>query len=396
MIRLKDTRHASTADFLSAAIGIAEYYGFSHLDALPRVQHDKLQPLPVAQVESDVALARRDERPLLSAARRCLSCTKRGSVALAWRITPSTSALPSTAFELHVVGHSTAIAEALLIVLASAIVEDAGVAGHTLSINNIGSAESSNRYVRDVGVYLRKHIESIAPSLRPRASTDPLGALVQLIERGHPAVPRAPQAMEYLTEEERRRFWDLLEYLEVFGLPYGLDPHILGSRDCWAHSLFELSVTDPESGDSVTIASGGRYDPLMSRFARTPFAAATVSIVCEMRGKARPKRPAVKDDVPPVIYFAHLGVEARRRTLPVLESLRRAGIAAHHGLWHERIGEQMTAARSLATPYVLIMGHKEAMEGTVLVREIATNSQDAVPLPELPVYLKRRHIGALV
>ena len=53
----------------------------------------------------------------------------------------------------------------------------------------------------------------------------------------------------------------------------------------------------------------------------------------------------------------------------------------------------MTAARTLAVPYILIMGHKEAMEGTILVREVATNSQEAIPLPELPNYLKRHRVG---
>jgi histidyl-tRNA synthetase len=64
----------------------------------------------------------------------------------------------------------------------------------------------------------------------------------------------------------------------------------------------------------------------------------------------------------------------------------------HHGIWHENIGGQMLAARGLAVPYILIMGHKEAMEGTILVREVATNSQDAIPLPELANYLKRRRV----
>ena len=100
------------------------------------------------------------------------------------------------------------------------------------------------------------------------------------------------------------------------------------------------------------------------------------------------------NDAQPAIYFAHLGGEARRRALLVLENLRRAEIPVHQGLWHDRIGEQMTAARTLAVPYILIMGHKEAMEGTILVREVATNSQDAIPLPELPNYLKRRRIGS--
>jgi histidyl-tRNA synthetase len=95
----------------------------------------------------------------------------------------------------------------------------------------------------------------------------------------------------------------------------------------------------------------------------------------------------------PLIYFAHLGVEARRRTLPVLEILRRESIPVYQSLWHEQIGEQMMHARQLMTPYILIMGHKEAMEGTILVREVATNSQEAVPLHDVVSYLKRHKVG---
>jgi histidyl-tRNA synthetase len=73
--------------------------------------------------------------------------------------------------------------------------------------------------------------------------------------------------------------------------------------------------------------------------------------------------------------------------------LRRASIPVHQGLWYERIGDQMMAARDLATPYILIMGHKEAMEGTVIVREVATNSQEDVTVPELTNYLKRHRIA---
>ena len=197
--------------------------------------------------------------------------------------------------------------------------------------------------------------------------------------------------MEYVTEDERRRFWDLLEYLEKADLPYELNGQILGSRDCWTHALFEIASVDPESGAHTIIAFGGRFDPLMSRFARAPYPAAMIAIHCESRGAQRLRQPARGI---PLMYFAHLGHEARRRALPALESLRVAGIPVHHGLWHERIGEQMAAARTHATPYILIMGHKEAVEGTILVREVATNSQEAVLLSELPSYLKRKRVGA--
>ena len=217
MIRLKDTRHPNTASFLSSAIRIAEYYGFAPLEDSvpgPRGGAGELQK----KNEAEILFARREERPLAVGARRCaIRARGSGRTLLAWRTGGSSpkerAGMPSLSLELHVIGSSSAVSEALLIVVANAIAEEAGIEKRVLSINNIGSVESSNRYVRDISAYLRKHIESISPTLRPRAASDPLGTLIQLIERGHPAISRAPQAMEYLTEEERRRFWEILEYI---------------------------------------------------------------------------------------------------------------------------------------------------------------------------------------
>lgn len=394
MIRLKNSPHASTAAFLSAAARVAEYYGFAQLETMPRARPGMKRALPPgARPDSDVLFARKEERTLPSAAKRLIAIEPSGGRAvLAWRVVPA-QGQSGVSFELHAVGIPGAIAEAMLIVAANAIIREASPHERVLSINNMGSSESSGRYVRDVGGYLRKHLESIAPALRARAASDPLGALVQLIERGHPAVSRAPQCMEYLTEEERQRFWDLLEYLEVSGLPYELNTQLLGSRDCWVHALFEIAAVDPESSARVPVAFGGRYDALMSRLARMPYPAAMVGIQCETRGATRLKR---ETRGLPMMYFAHLGMEARRKTLPTLELLREAGIPVYHSLWHERIGEQIAAARAATVPYILIMGHKEAVEGTMLVREVATNSQEAVPLPELAGYLKRRRLARSV
>lgn len=392
MIRLKGTRFNDTASFFDHAVDIAGYYGFVPMDTLPRFAPRHGEGPLKQKLEEELLFARREERALASAARKSVAgMPPNGHAALAWRATAGTSAA-SPSLELHILGVPSGIAEALLIVVADAIAREAGIEHRSLVLNNVGSTESFSRFVRDVGTYLRKHLESISPTLRPRAATDPLGTLVQLIERKHPAVPRAPQAMEYLTEEERRRFWELLEYLEACGVSYELDGQVLGSKDVWTHTLFELSVIDKESGEKEPFAFGGRYDPLVSRIARAPVSAAMVTIICEPRGSGY--KPAAKPIASsPAVYFAHLGPEARRRTLGILESLRAARIPVHQGIWHERIGEQMAKARELAVPYILIMGHKEAVEGTVLVREVATNSQEAIPVPDLTGYLRRRRLG---
>jgi histidyl-tRNA synthetase len=388
MIRLKDTRHSSTASFLRDAIRIAEYYGFTPLERMQRIR----LPAPTSSKrENDTLFARRDERALMTSAKLCASCARKpNDILLMWRLNKGAgrerATVPAHSIELHVVGAPHAMAEALLIVVADAIAADAGIARRALSINSIGSIDSSNRFVRDVAAFLRKHMESISPTLRQRVQNDPVGTLTQLFERGHPATPRAPQSLEYLTEEERRRFWDLLEYLEVFGIPYELNPGVLGSRDFWAHTLFEIASIDDETGGRIPLASGGRYDPLATRFAARETPAAVVTITCEIRGKTRVKQ---ENRQAPALYFAHLGMEARRKALSVLEMLRRAGIPVHQSLMHERLGDQMDHAKQTKISHLLLMGHKEAMEGTILVREVATNSQEAIALTELPAYLKR-------
>ena len=397
MIRIRDTRYPSTAALLAEAISIAQYYGFVPVEDIPKGTLQpgmpaRKKPPTTGEVEEQILFARRDERSLPSVARKLSSVIREPQETLfGWRLVSHGAGSPSISLELHCVGHNTAMAEALLVVVANAIAERVGLSERILAINNLGSSESSARFMRDVSAYLRKHIESISPTLRPRAVQDHLGTLVQLIERGHPAVPRAPQAMEYLTEDERRRFWEFLEYLEVYGLPYELSGQVLGSRDFWSHSLYEISIVDAETKARLPVAFGGRYDPLISRFSRKPESAAMIGIAVEIRGGTRPKK---LEKLVPGIFFAHLGTEARRRALSILEQLRRAEIPVHQSLTAERLGDQMLVARKLAVPYILIMGHKEAMENAILVREVATNSQDTVPLDELSNYLKRRRLGS--
>ncbi|NBV76763.1 hypothetical protein EBR66_01195 [bacterium] len=389
MIRIRDTKHENTAGFLSSAISVAEYYGFVPADTVPPREKNRDEK---RISHGDINFARRDERTLAASAKHCANLKSSQRALMVWRMaTPRGGERPdNVTLELHVIGTPLPIAEALLIVVSDAIAAEAGVEKRTLTLNSIGTHESSNRFVRDVGTFLRKHVESIAPALRPRAAQDPLGTLVQLIEREHPGLARAPQSVEYLIEEERRRFWDIIEYLEAMSMPYELNPRLLGSRECWSHTLFELSTKDQETGATIPIVFGGRYDPLTARVTGSPVPSAIASISCEIHGKTK-ARSEQKPNAS--IFFAHLGTESRRRALKVLELLRRESIPVHQSLMYERMGDQMHKAKELATPFMLILGHKEAMEGTILVRETFTNSQEAVPIEDLVSYLRRHRIG---
>ena len=162
MIRLKDTKCQNTAAFLSSAIHTAEYYGFKPLDTMVR---ERLRAPASTRKESEMAFARRDERQLFGSAKLCVACVRNPNETLfIWRLIKNSkdrSGLPGSSLELHVIGAPHAMAEALLIIVADAIAADAGLTERVLLINSIGSTESSNRFIRDVGTFLRKHVDSI-------------------------------------------------------------------------------------------------------------------------------------------------------------------------------------------------------------------------------------------
>lgn len=370
---------------LAPAIRAAEYYGFLPFESLGtnREIHEK-KPEKAPKNVGEIATVRSEEKSLFSAAKMFARYNASGKKPrFLWRKASGKDA-DTANLELHVLNVPTGMAEALLITLSHAIAEDAGITDRVLRINSIGNADSSGRYVRDIGIFLRKHLEQIPSALRARSALDPLGTLLKLIEKTSPIIGTAPQAMEYLNEDERKHLWDVLEYLEAAELYYELSGHVIGSRDCWTHTLFELVSIDRENGTTESLARGGRYDTLASRFTGTPTHATMLALSCSPKGAATAKR-----QIPSTIYFAHLGLEARRRSLLVLESLRRAGIPVGQSLTFEQLGDQMRIAKEQRVPYIIIMGHKEAMEGTVLVRDTYTNMQESIALPELPTYLRK-------
>ena len=87
-------------------------------------------------------------------------------------------------------------------------------------------------------------------------------------------------------------------------------------------------------------------------------------------------------------YLIQLGREAKIKTLHLIEMLRRERIPVYHFLGKDKLSAQLQGAESLHVGYLIILGHKEALEGTATVRNMQTRAQDTIPLANLPNYLK--------
>jgi histidyl-tRNA synthetase len=55
----------------------------------------------------------------------------------------------------------------------------------------------------------------------------------------------------------------------------------------------------------------------------------------------------------------------------------------------DRLGAQVSSVEKFHVPYSIIIGKKEAVEKTAIVRDNSTHAQEIVTIEELPKYMKR-------
>jgi histidyl-tRNA synthetase len=97
----------------------------------------------------------------------------------------------------------------------------------------------------------------------------------------------------------------------------------------------------------------------------------------------RMEMPPVKQRSNARFVFVHIGDEAKRESMKMTDLLRKARIPLTQAIGIESLTEQMRFAESLNPPYLLIMGRKEALERSVILRERSTYTETSIPLDSL-------------
>ena len=91
----------------------------------------------------------------------------------------------------------------------------------------------------------------------------------------------------------------------------------------------------------------------------------------------------------PKIYFIQLGADAKLKSLNVIEILRKAHVPITQALSKDSLGAQLGMAEKSGAPYAIIFGQKEAIDQTVIVRNMTNRSQENVKLTKLAEYVKK-------
>ena len=294
-------------------------------------------------------------------------------------------------FDLDSLGSEKSIMDVLVIKVGMSILEEAGALNLSIDINSIGDKECRNGYIRELTNYYKKYINILPEIDRKRLKTNPLRILDSKEEKTKEINENAPDAVSFLCPSCKKHFKEVLEYLEEMGIDYNINKNLVRGLSYYTRTVFEIYTENEEKdGLPVQVASGGRYDYLARKIGGkkdVPAVGFSIGVDRVVESKWYKKlSPRILKK--PKIYFIQLGSEAKLKSLNIIEVLRKAHIPIAQSLSKDSLGSQLAIAEKLAIPYSLIFGMKEALDNSVIVRDMLSRSQDTVKLNKLLEYLK--------
>lgn len=304
-------------------------------------------------------------------------------------------------FGMEMIGSPKSVGDATIIYLTAMILREVGIENIMIEINSIGDKESRAPYIRELTSYYRKHINHMCADCKQRIKTNPLRLLDCKKAECQPFKEKAPQSIAHLTPAAKQHFKEVLEYLDALGLTYRINTNLVRGLDYYTHTVFEISeVPDDKQKEGeedatppapLSLAGGGRYDYLAKRLGSKKDVPAVGAGLGVDRILLSPNYKAVSPRIvkKPKVYFIQFGFEAKLRSLEIIEILRSARIPVTHSLNKDSLSAQLAIAEKLQIPHAIIYGQKEAIDGTVIVRNMTTRSQETVKIEKLCDHLKQ-------
>jgi len=345
-------------------------------------------------------------------------------------------------FGLEVLGTDGAVADALIIRLFTLIFEELGFKKIVVHVNTLGDKVCRDDYRKDLVLHFRKKQNYLCKDCKRRLKTNPLRVLDCTEEKCREIAEDAPQFIEYVCDACKEHFREVLEFLDKAGIPYFLNHKLVRGLDYYSRTVFEIFVDGKEEkekkeeaetpkavevegekkkdeevhppqeekqedkkekesgGRLLALASGGRYDSLAYDLGmKEPkteeeavwkgAAGGAIGLDRVVEEMLSRKNKGIKQESPR-LFFIQLGPQAKQQSFLLLEQFRKARLSVASSLSKDSIKNQLKHAAQLGVSHSIILGQKEAIDNTVIVRDMDTGMQEIVPQEKLLDYLKKK------
>lgn len=292
-------------------------------------------------------------------------------------------------------GDNDPINDAFVILAIFRLIEEFKIKNLIIQINSIGCRQCRSAYAKKLQEYYKAYKNEICKDCKIRLPVRPLRLLDCKNEKCVPIKLDAPVLIDKLCSSCKSQLKSVLEHLDNLSLPYSVNPYLVRGLDYYNGPVFEIfSESKNEAGELISgyaLGSGGRYDALSEMLGNGKVYAVGGGVGIERiieTMKAQGIQGLAKSE--PKVFLVHIGEEAKKKNLVIFEELRKAGIKSEESFTKDSLNSQLRSADKEHADIALILGQKEVFEETIIIRNMKTGMQEAVPLAKVVEEVKKR------
>lgn len=282
-------------------------------------------------------------------------------------------------FGVEVIGAKNPMLDVETIALGYSIVSALGLSELKVLLNTLGDDESRNNYKVALKEHFSKGIDNMCGDCKRRLDQNPLRLLDCKVDHDTEIMRTAPKMGDYLNKESKEYFDAVCNGLDALGIPYEIDDRLVRGLDYYTDTVFEVVSTNDQMGSQSTVFAGGRYDGLVEYFGGPElsgigFAMGIERLIIALEGEGID----LSEDESLDAYILCLSEKASLEALKIATMLRAAGYTCERDYLNRSFKAQFKSVERKNAKFAIILGEKDLENGTVTIKEIATQEQKVV------------------
>ncbi|MDH7513613.1 MAG: histidine--tRNA ligase [Clostridiales bacterium] len=280
--------------------------------------------------------------------------------------------------DIEVFGESDPAIDAEIVEMADYLLQELRISDTETLVNSVGCRKCRPAYIKELRTAAQAVAASLCADCQRKVTTNPLRIFDCKIETCGELARRFPEITAYLCAECDDHFRNFRAYLDLYGIPYRIEPRLVRGIDYYTKTTFE--ITTVKLGAQNAVVGGGRYDDMMKDFGGPDicgigFAAGMERLLSVARLEKKPES---------FVFIAHLGSEAKKVALGIARDLRRQAVECLLEFKERGLKAQLGRASKLQASWSLIIGEEEIKKGQFLLKNMKTGVQREVRLEDIP------------
>ena len=256
-----------------------------------------------------------------------------------------------------------------VIALAARFYAAIGVTRVRLDINSMGHRECRAAYVELLRDHLASHEAELCDEHRSTWAENPLRVLDCKREECVAVTGAGPMLIDNLCDDCRDHFERVRGGLSSLGIEWTLNPRLVRGFDYYTRTTFEFAGLALDGAQNA-IGGGGRYDQLAEALGGKPTPGIGFGIGVERLLMACEAEGGPSALVNRTLDAFVVDTSDADEATPLVDELRRAGLAADRAYDDRSMKAQMRVADRSGARVAVIVGPEELAEGEVTVRDL--------------------------